>query len=70
MTFEYTPARRASAAKLVERHRKLSDEQVLAIRVELQSGPRGTGKRLAIEYGVNEGTISRIRSGKHWTGVE
>lgn len=67
--YTYTPARQESAAKRVAAQRKLSDEQVREIRAELERSGRGAGKRLAITYGVNEGTISRIKSGKHWKGV-
>jgi hypothetical protein len=46
---------------------KLTDARVAAIRGALTSGI--TGAALAREYGVNEGTISRIKSGKIWRHV-
>lgn len=67
--FDYTPARQESAAKRVAAQRKLSDDHVREIRSALQGAPRGTAKRLALDYGVNEGTISRIKSGQAWKGV-
>lgn len=59
--FDYTPARQESAAKLAQLLRE--------IRAELERSGRVAGKRLAIEYGVNEGTISRIKSGRAWKVV-
>jgi len=46
--------------------RKLTPDDVAEIKRELAVGVHGTGRRLAKRYGVSEGMISAIRSGRAW----
>lgn len=43
---------------------KLSDEQRREIKEAVASGPRGTTRRLAVQYGVSETTISYVAKGR------
>lgn len=42
---------------------KLTDEQADRIRDQVATGPRGTARRLSVEHGVSEATISLIVHG-------
>jgi hypothetical protein len=48
---------------------KVTREQVLYIRRELQDGPYGTAARLARELGVSQDLIGFIKRGKSWASV-
>ena len=52
-------------------HATLSDEQVLAIVAKLDEDPdkRGVKADLAREYGVSDGTIGDIDSGRRWSQI-
>lgn len=50
-------------------HSKLTIEQVRMVRERLASGGRGMGRKLAMELGVAETTISGIKNNKYWTAA-
>lgn len=45
----------------------LTDDDVATIRAA--SRKRGSGRKLALEYGVSEATISVVRSGRRWKHI-
>lgn len=49
---------------------KLTCQQVHEIKDKLAQGPRGIGRKLAVEYGVTESAISDIKHGRSWKWVE
>lgn len=65
--------RQSNVDEMVERgraangQRKLTDDQVLAMRYRAEAG--ATGIVLAAEYGVSKGLVTSILQGKRWTHV-
>lgn len=61
---------RGNTAPGTDSIRKLTDEEVMAIRVMLAQRPeRGMGVKVARMFGVSPGTVSMIRNGKLWQHV-
>ena len=45
---------------------KLTWAQVVDIKHRVRNGKRGTARRVALEYGISESTVSMLLSGKRW----